>query len=115
ITFWSIAPTDLIDVAESFGRDESGTRAFALEYGIDSNGGAMDEKACLRDLDLRGVQTILNPSSQIVRRRQRLASVDLPLIVDGDQVSECTSDINSDSHRRSNTFEILHFVQDVGR
>jgi hypothetical protein len=39
----------------------------------------------------------LNPSGKIVGRRQRFAPVNLPLIVDGDQVGECTPDIDGDS------------------
>jgi hypothetical protein len=41
---------------------------------------------------------MLNPAGEIVRGRQRFTSINLPLIVDGNQVGERTPNIDSDPH-----------------
>jgi len=62
------------------------------------------EKVRSGDIDLCAAQTILDPARQIIRGRQRLASINLTSVVHRDQVGKRSTYIDGDSH---GSFELI--------
>src|SRR5215467_14349457 len=65
VTLRPVPAADLVDVAKSFGGDETRARALAFEHRIDGHGGTVDKKSRPGDVDFRPAHTVLNAPSQI--------------------------------------------------
>ena len=97
-----VAAADGVYVAGALGHEQRRAGALALDQRVDGDGRAMDELRDIRQAQPARGDAVEYAVDKVARRGETLGRVQAPaVLVKGDQVGECSADIDCDEKQSS--------------